>query len=296
MAEPTTSPGTDHPVTTSTVRSGSRVDLHVVEHGDRAAPTVVLVHGYPDTSVVWDRVVPLLADACHVVTYDVRGAGRSSRPSRVRDHAFPHLMADLRAVLDTVSPGEPAHLVGHDWGAIQGWEAACDPDTAPRLASFTAVSAPSFDLAGRRVRTGLAPHGARVALEQVARSWYIAAFQVPGLPALAWRRGLGRRWGDRRRRLEADPNLPDPAPTITEDGVAGVRLYRANVGRLFAPVRTEVLVPTRVVTGGRDPFVSPTVFAGLGPDIDVEVVAGARHWLPLTHPETVAQQASRAMG
>lgn len=278
-----------------TVASG-RARLHVMQWGDASAPTVVLVHGYPDTSIVWDRVVPLLAATHHVVTYDVRGAGRSTRPARVREYAFPFLMADLRAVIEAVGPSEGVHLVGHDWGAVQGWEAACDPATAPTLASVTAISGPSLDLSGRTLRARVGRAGTLAALDQLRRSWYVGAFQVPGLGALAWRVGLGRRWGHIRRRLEADPALPDPAPTVTEDGIAGVRLYRANAGRLIAPVRRQVRVPVRVLVGAEDPFVVPTLFAGLGPDVEVQVVDGARHWLPLTHPHVVAQQASRVMG
>lgn len=119
---------------------------------------------------------------------------------------------------------------------------------------------------------------------------------MPGLGALAWRAGLGGRWADLRRRFEDDPELPDPDPTLVDDGVPGVRLYRANVGRLLFPVRSQVLVPTRVLVGEHDRFVAPTTLAGLGAAVDVRVVAGARHWLPLTHPQVVAQQASRAMG
>lgn len=294
MPDATDVPAPGTPLTRTVLSRGVR--LHVTEHGDPSAPTVILVHGYPDTSTVWDRVVPLLTATHHVVTYDVRGAGRSTRPARVREYAFAFLMADLRAVIDDVRPGGGVHLVGHDWGAIQGWEAACDPATAPALASFTAISAPSLDLSGRRIRPGNGGAGPLAALDQLRRSWYLGAFQVPGLGALAWRAGLGRRWAHVRRRLEADPGLPDPDPTITEDAVAGVRLYRANAGRLLRPVRSEVLVPTRVLVGAHDHFVAPTTFAGLGPDIEIQVVHGARHWLPLTHPQLVAQQASRAMG
>lgn len=282
---------------TRTVCSGD-VRLHVAEHGAPSASshTIVLLHGYPDTSSVWDRVVPLLSTTYHVVVYDVRGAGRSTRPARVRDYAFEHLMADLRAVIHAVRPGAGVHLVGHDWGAIQGWEAACDPRTAGALASFTAVSAPSLDLSGPRARPGTGGAGALAVLDQLWRSWYVGAFQVPGLGALPWRAGLGRRWAEIRRRIERDAGLPDPDPTIMEDGIAGVRLYRANAGRLLFPVRSQVRVPTRVLVGEHDRFVAPTTFAGLGPNVDVRVVRGAGHWLPLTHPQVVAQQASRATG
>ena len=61
---------------------GSGVDLAVTELGDRGRPTVLLVHGFPDTSAVWAPVAQLLATSgFHVVAYDVRGAGDSGVPS-----------------------------------------------------------------------------------------------------------------------------------------------------------------------------------------------------------------------
>src|SRR5438309_1175852 len=63
------------------VTSTDGVTLAVYEHGDPAAPTIVAVHGYPDNHSVWDGVVELLSDRFHVVTYDVRGAGASDKPS-----------------------------------------------------------------------------------------------------------------------------------------------------------------------------------------------------------------------
>ena len=100
---------------------GDGVDLAVFERGQ--GPTVLLVHGFPDTHAVWDAVAERLAVRFHVVTYDVRGAGDSSRPSGRDAYRFEHLVADMRAVLDAVSPQAPVHLAGHDWGSIQSWEA-----------------------------------------------------------------------------------------------------------------------------------------------------------------------------
>src|SRR4051812_49597880 len=86
------------------------VRLAVRERGPRTAPAVVLVHGYPDSQAVWEPIAELLAEDFHVVTYDVRGAGGSSRPRRTRAYAMENLAADLRAVIDAVSPGRPVHL------------------------------------------------------------------------------------------------------------------------------------------------------------------------------------------
>src|SRR5205085_3697783 len=111
------------------------VELAIREAGDPDRPTVVLVHGYPDTSAVWERVFEQLEPRYHVVSYDVRGAGGSSTPRGPNAYSLEHLVADLGAVIDAASPGKPVHLVGHDWGSIQGWEAATTSKLIGRIAS-----------------------------------------------------------------------------------------------------------------------------------------------------------------
>ena len=141
------------PVTRRRVR-GDGVDLAVYEQGDRSRPTVLLVHGYPDTHAVWDEVAARLAERFHVVRYDVRGAGASSRPFGRRRYTFEYLMADMEAVLDATAPERKVHLVGHDWGSIQSWEAVCT--TPDRFASFTSISGPCLDHVAHWTRRNLA--------------------------------------------------------------------------------------------------------------------------------------------
>src|ERR1700691_2096541 len=98
---------------------GSGLDLALSERGDRARPTVVLVHGFPNTSGVWEPVARRLSERFHVVAYDVRGAGDSDVPDRRADYTLPVLVEDMAAVIAAVSPAAPVHLVAHDWGSIQ---------------------------------------------------------------------------------------------------------------------------------------------------------------------------------
>lgn len=63
------------------VRTGG-IDLCVAELGDESRPTVLLVHGYPDSKEVWSQVAARLADRFHVVLYDVRGTAAPPCPSR----------------------------------------------------------------------------------------------------------------------------------------------------------------------------------------------------------------------
>ena len=211
------------------------VVLAVEFRGPADAPTVVLVHGFPDSSRVWDEVVERLARTFRVVTYDVRGAGRSTAPPRRSGYRLEQLADDLVAVADAVSPYAPVHVVGHDWGAIQAFEAATSPAHAARLASFTCVSGASFDHAGRALRRAWRDgvwSGLRRTVGQMATSWYILWFQLPVVPEAILRSPLGPRLVDR---LEPVPPRPGhPAATFPRDAANGVNLYRANLDRVRA--------------------------------------------------------------
>src|SRR4051794_25562203 len=138
--------------TSRTVASGEVV-LALDEWGDADQPTVVLVHGYPDTKGVWSQVVPRLADRFHVVAYDVRGAGASTAPATVEGYDLDHLTDDFLAVVAATSPDRPVHLVGHDWGSVQSWEFATAARSRDRVASFTSISGPAIDHVAHWVRS-----------------------------------------------------------------------------------------------------------------------------------------------
>lgn len=276
-----------------TARLTASTDLRicVVEHSpDATGPTVVLVHGYPDQQEMWGPVARLLVAAgLRVVTYDVRGAGRSEAPASRAGYRCERLVDDLVAVLDAVLPaGEAVHLVGHDWGSIQLWDAVAAERTDPRLhgriASFTSVSGPSLDQAARVARRS---RGRAAGLRQLAHSWYVWFFQVPVLPELLWR-VAGRPVRRLATRLEGTDHW---GPGMARDAARGVELYRANVPRrLLRPRPLEVRVPVLVVHPRRDRFLTRVLTEGLEEGCsDVRVVeVGAGHWFPRTHPEQLA--------
>ncbi|HZR36166.1 MAG TPA: SDR family oxidoreductase [Nevskia sp.] len=272
------------------VRSGE-VELAVRIYGEAGRPSVVLVHGYPDSNQVWHKVAAPLSGRYRVVTYDVRGAGESSAPRHAAAYGLEHLVADLAAVLDAVSPEHPVHLAAHDWGSIQGWEAVCTERLKGRVASYTSISGPSLDHAGywvaQRLRSG-APRKMAKVLNQLMRSWYIGAFHLPLAAPLAWRLGLDQLWPKLLERMEGID--AGPAPSQAKDGRYGVNLYRANFSRrLLAPRERRTGVPVQLVVPTRDRFVSLELLEGLDQWVDQlwrrDVAAG--HWLQLSHPELV---------
>ena len=128
-------------------RVGSgEVELAVREWGgEPGQPTVILIHGYPGTAAVWTEIAERLDGRFHVVAYDVRGAGGSSGPAGSIGSGLSCLVGDLAAIIDAVSPDHAVHVVGHDWGALQGWAAVTDPRTRDRIASFTSVGGVGLD-------------------------------------------------------------------------------------------------------------------------------------------------------
>ncbi|ROO88299.1 pimeloyl-ACP methyl ester carboxylesterase [Actinocorallia herbida] len=269
---------------------GDGVDLAVQVQGNPEGPTVLLVHGYPDTHAVWDGVAARLADRYRVVTYDVRGAGASSRPKGREAYRFAHLMNDLRAVVEEVGQDGPVHLVGHDWGSIQGWEAVT---TMPELfASYTSISGPCLDHAGRWNR---AFAGTAKGLRQALRSWYIAFFHLPVLPVLGWRTGFAAKVVARAEGMRT----PHFGPTIALDGEYGVQLYRANIlPRMRHPQERRTDVPVQLVIPEHDAFVTPALAASALPFASriTRVPLKAGHWAPVSRPAEIADLVDRHIG
>ncbi len=261
---------------------------------DHTDSTIVLVHGYPDTAAVWTPVAVCLAERHHVVAYDVRGAGRSTRPRATAAYALPNLMADMAAVIDATCPDRRVHLAGHDWGSLQGWEAVSTDSLAGRIATYTSMSGPCVDDVGlwlRRLLRNRTLASVREVMVQAVRSWYIGAFLLPGA-TLGWRVVGARAFPKVVTRLDGvQPDAEWPATTLARDGAAGVRLYRANVpSRLRRPRPRRVDIPVQVILPTGDRFISPALYDDLDewvPDLRVRRPAGG-HWLLRTHPEAVA--------
>lgn len=294
MAGMSIDPGAE--ATRRTVRNGG-VELAVFESGDPAAETLLLVHGWPDTHHLWNRVTDLLAADFHVVSYDTRGMGETSDPGSVEAFRLPELASDLFAVADAVSPDAPVHVLGHDWGSVQSWEAVCEPRAAERIASFTSISGPNLDHLSHWVRHNIAQpsvDGLLSVAGQALSSSYIAFFVSPLAPPVFRRFATRERWEQFLHRAEGiDPDPADHGPTLEDDMVSGLRYYRANVvNGLGGPRERRTAVPVLQIVPTKDPAIRGASYA--------ETPAWAEHverrdvpyghWVPLSHPEVVAEE------
>lgn len=284
------------------VRSADGVRVAVYEHGDPASSTVVLIHGYPDNAGVWSGVVAELGRRYHVVSYDVRGAGKSDKPSERAAYRIEHLVDDFTAVINATSPDHAVHVLAHDWGSVQGWACVLSESLQNRIASFTSISGPDLDQTGRWVRSNLRPSSRALGkvVRQLGDSYYVALLQVPMLPELAWRSGavdlllrLAERRGMDSGGTDTDPGsrTGDGYRRSWADKLNGLQLYRANLLRTASGKLRTTDIPVQVLAPTADPFVStalqleaPQPFVR---NLTLRSVAGD-HWIIRTRPEVVA--------
>ncbi|MFF2243990.1 alpha/beta fold hydrolase [Arthrobacter sp. NPDC058130] len=261
-------------------------ELAVYEFGPEPGPGVsslLLVHGYPDDHRVFLPAIRELAQTHHVVAYDTRNAGASAVQGPGGDYSLNALVDDAFAVLAGVG-ARAVHLVGHDWGSIQGWAVIQDPRAGSRIARYTSISGPDLGHFARWIRRRVRKPGAWQQLGgQLLRSWYIGAFLVPVLPEAAWRLLLTPRYEKTAKR------------DVGNDPVRGLALYRSNFRFNFRrprnrPAPNRVTMPVHVVVPLKDPFLAPALVEGLETWVDDLTVTrvDSGHWWPATRPAEFA--------
>lgn len=286
--------------------SRSGLVFEVRDEGPAGGRPVVLLHGFPQDNTCWDAVTPALHQAgLRTLAPNQRGYAAQAGPRNRSAYRMHGLVDDILALLNAAGL-DRAHLVGHDWGGAVAWMAAtAHPE---RFTTLTVLSTPH-----PQALTWAMTHS-----DQVLRSWYMTAFQVPLLPEwllarrlgeVLRRSGLPERYADRYAARFADPaSLTGPIgwyramppPTL------GVRknLRRALGGlRGVVPLATArpdgpdprhlVRVPTTYVWGRDDVALGRAAAERTGDYVRadyrfVELAAG--HWLPETVPGRVAAE------
>ncbi|GGW33795.1 epoxide hydrolase [Streptomyces lucensis JCM 4490] len=143
--------------------------IHLVEQG--AGPLVLLLHGFPESWYSWRRQLPALAAAGYrAAAIDVRGYGRSSKPAAADAYRMLDLVEDNVAVVRALG-GEPAVVVGHDWGSV--------------VAANSALLRPEVFRAVGLLSVPYVPRGGPRPSDVFARmggdeEFYISYFQEPG--------------------------------------------------------------------------------------------------------------------
>ncbi len=259
----------------------------VRDAGDPKAPAAILLHGFPDSSAVWERVTPfLVAGGYRVIAPDMRGFGETDMAARVKDYDIETGAAvDVIAILDALNI-KRAHLVGHDFGAPVAWFlAAQKPERFFSLSALSVGHMRAFLSAGA---------------EQKRRSFYILVHQLAGVCEWLYRRDdwalLREHWNGAR-----DPNATIRLLSRPGRLTAGLNWYRANIsiGRMLSPPREgsrgpeRVGLPTLGVWSAGEKYLVEEQMVRSGDYIDgvwtYARIANASHWLQEDAPEELSK-------
>lgn len=116
------------------------VRLQLLELGDPAAPPVLLIHGFTDTSRSWSTLAPLLGKY-RLIIPDLRGHGGSDKPECC--YAIGDLAHDMKLLLDAKKI-DRAHVVGHSLGSIVAQRMAADhPERVQKLVLIGSTGLPA---------------------------------------------------------------------------------------------------------------------------------------------------------
>ncbi len=242
---------------------------------------VILLHGFPETSLSWTQVAPQLADAgLRVVALDQRGYSPGARPDGVEAYTTDLLVQDVIGVADALGIGD-FDVVGHDWGAVVAWlTAAAHPE---RVRTLTAVSVPHLRAYNDALRNDP---------DQREKGAYLQVFRQEGVAE-------DLLLADGARRLSAIYGDAVPMPLavryvahLGEPGAltAALNWYRAMTAELASAPRT--VVPTTFVWGEHDQAIGRVPAEACGDHVDADYrfveLTDIGHWVPEQAPDALA--------
>ena len=268
------------------------LDMHLTRWGpepSESLPPVFLLHGWLDCGETFQFMVDALQRDWPLVALDWRGFGRSEWPQQ--GYWFPDYLGDLDALLDVLSPGAPARLVGHSMGG----NIACSYAGIRPERVRCVINLEGFGLA--RTSSAQAPGRMRQWLDQLrtpaARKDYasfeelaaIVRFRYPRFSA-AQAVFVAQVWGQLdgtgRVRLAGDPrhHWVNPILYKREDTEACWHELRAPLLMLVGEESNHM---ERLGADG-----TAAAFRAIFPHIEIARVAGAGHMLHIEKPELVA--------
>lgn len=251
--------------------NGVNLSVHV----DGAGPTIMLLHGFPDTHQLWHKIAPqLVASGFRVVIFDQRGYGESDAPSDVSAYTIDLIASDAIAVLKTLGITEKVKLVGHDWGAFIGW--------------FLCLSSPELFDAFVAVSVGHPLAYRHAGPAQWLKGWYIIMFQIPGLAEWLFSAGNFRAIRDLSEEPEERASRYD---AFSRKGrlTAALNWYRANFSTLGTRAFGACTVPTLGVYSAGDVALIEKQMVDSAKYMKAPWkyvrIENSTHWIPLDQPE-----------
>jgi 3-oxoadipate enol-lactonase len=226
---------------------------------------VLLVHGFPFTSELWDPIVPALEREYRLIVPDLRGHGRSQASATVTMAGY---VEDLATLLDRIGEARPVVLVGMSMGGYIAFEFCRRHPERLRALVLANTRAQADNPEGLRARRELARRAEREGSGAVAESMLPRLFGPRASPQLR----------DRWRRIMA---TADPVGIVA---ALGAMAERPDSFSTLAALTCPVLI----VAGDEDaltPLEGARQMQRAAPHSRLEVIPRSGHMSPVENPE-----------
>ena len=252
---------------------------------------VVLLHGFPETSHAWRKIIPALSEHYTVVAPDLRGCGDTDRPSGGYDKRT--VAADVHRLVGHLRLG-PINLVSHDVGMMVGYAYACAYPAQVRRLVLMEAALPGLGLE------------ALYDAIKYPRMYHLPLFDAPNGLAEALITGREKMFVSHFMRQQTyDPTGPEEdaleeyarrlaAPGALHAGIEYFRAHRIDAEHNREHAKTRLPMPVLTV-GGR---------ASFGANLEGEIrplvenlrsvmIDGCGHYLAEEKPEQIIEELRR---
>jgi pimeloyl-ACP methyl ester carboxylesterase len=279
--------------------------IHFTALEQGSGQLMLCMHGFPDDARTWRHQMQVFADAGYRVVAPFQRGYAPTAPSPTGTYQTAALGRDIIGLLDALSPGKPAIVFGHDWGALASWQAALlAPD---RIEKLIGAGVPY----GPQVQAGMFTSYA-----QQKRSWYIFFFQnfmadmAVAHDDFRFIRNLWKDWSPTWEFTEED--IGPVIETLGKPGVldAAIGYYRC----IFDPSRQDPALMAEQMRYGSEPIEVPTLYfhgtacgcmgvelcegmeASFPKGLEKVIVEGAGHFVHCERPDIVNARVLKFLG
>ncbi|WP_374587736.1 alpha/beta fold hydrolase [Novosphingobium sp.] len=123
------------------IKLASGIELDYVDEGPRDGPTLIFLHGFPESHRTWRHQIAHLKDRFRCIAPDQRGYRGSSKPQDVASYTPDKLIGDVFHLADALGI-EKFTIVGHDWGGAIAWGVALTGQMNGRVTRAVIANAP----------------------------------------------------------------------------------------------------------------------------------------------------------
>ncbi len=202
--------------------------------GNENDEIVILLHGFPETSFMWKRLMTEIAAlGFYCIAPNMRGYSKNACPKGRNHYTIKRISQDILNIVKSIGK-DKFHLIGHDWGAVIGWNIVYK--NRDKILSWSSLSVPHIQAFRKALLLDQ---------DQKKRSRYIKWFRIPFVSEFRIRKNdfelFRKLW-----KYSSNEEVEDYLSVFRrkQSLTAALNYYRANFGKSKSEPIGDIFVPT----------------------------------------------------